>query len=227
MRYLFRPLLLLAAGSAPAATRDWPVANFDRVDLAAAASVEVRTGQRFALHADGDPELVARLDPIVSNGTLAIRWRPAEKRISIRNQRVHLIVAMPRIAGATISGAGTMTVGRVQGASFDANISGAGDLKVPAVAVGRLGLAVRGAGSITAAGQAQQLDARVMGVGSIEAPRLVARAAHVEMGGTGSIDARVDGPVEGSVSGLGSITVRGQARCSIRRSGLGSVSCGR
>src|SRR3569833_3557895 len=118
-------LLLSAAAPACAAERDFPNAGFDKVDLAAAAKVDVHTGDRFAVHASGDPKWLDLLNIRVVQGTLVIGWTREHINMNGHNP-LHIQVTMPRISGATLSGAGTITVDRADGPGFAATIRGAG-----------------------------------------------------------------------------------------------------
>lgn len=223
--------LLLAASAAavassPAAAmpRSFPVAGFDRVDLAAAAGVEVRTGQPFGMRADGDPESLDALAPVVRNGTLVIGWKPGVHRIH-QHDKLRVWVLVPRLAGASLSGAGQIVVDRVETPAFSADVSGSGELRLPALRTAHASLEMSGAGSIVAAGSAGRIDGHVSGVGSIDASGLASRSGDLAMSGTGHVTARVDGPVAVSLSGIGEVSVLGNARCIVHRSGLGSVHC--
>jgi hypothetical protein len=133
---------------------------------------------------------------------------------------------MPRIAGASVSGAGTVTVDRAEGADFAGRVGGAGTLRIGTLKTGQASLAVGGAGQLEVGGTANRLVAHLSGVGSIKAGALAARAGLIDMSGTGSVTARVNGPVEVKLSGLGSVNVLGQPQCVVRKSGWGSVRCG-
>jgi hypothetical protein len=218
---------LLAATSAPAAVRDWKVGGFDRVDLASSAIVQVHAGPAFAVHADGDDDLIRRLDIQVRQGTLVIGWLPGQSPHSMHNQRLNIAVTMPRVAGATVSGAGTIAIDRADAPDFAARVSGAGTFKVATLRTGQASLDVSGAGSLEAAGSADKVVAHLTGVGSIKAGALATHAGLIDMSGTGSIVARVDGPVEVKLSGVGSVSVLGHPDCVIRKSGWGSVRCGK
>lgn len=223
---LTAPLLAsLASAPAAAATRDWPVRGFERIDLAAAATVDVHTGAGFSVHASGDPRLVDKLLADVRDGTLVIRWQPGFHASDVRRNDLRVAVTLPRLSGAAVSGAGTVTVDRVEGPDFAATVGGAGSLKLAAVHTGHAALNVGGAGHIAAAGQAGRIDAHVSGVGAIDAAALGGRAGTLDLSGTGSIKARIDGPVMVSMSGIGSVTVSGHPQCTVRKSGLGSVRC--
>ena len=224
-RLMLAAFLLSAAAPAFAAERDFPNVGFDKVDLAAAAKVDVHTGSRFAVHASGDPKWLDLLNIRVVQGTLVIGW--TREHINMNgHDPIHIQITMPRISGATISGAGTINVDRAEGPEFAAVIRGAGTIDLPVLHADRVRFEMGGAGKITAAGSAGSVDAHVRGFGAIEAAGLTARAGKFDMSGTGSIKARVDGPADAMMNGVGSIDVVGNARCTVHKSGLGSVHCG-
>jgi len=216
--------LLLAAS--PAWARDWNASGFDKVDLAASASVQIHAAPGFAVQADGDPDLIRRLDIAVRRGTLVIGWLPGQAPHGMRNQRLAIRVTMPRVAGATVSGAGTIAVDRADAPTFAGRVGGAGTLRIATLRTHEALLDVSGTGSLEAAGTADRVVAHLTGVGSIKTGALGARAGLIGMSGTGSVVARIDGPVEVRLSGLGSVNVLGKPTCVIRKSGWGSVRCG-
>ena len=224
-RLMLAALLLGAAAPACAADRDFPNAGFDKVDLTAAATVQVHTGGRFAVHATGDPKWLDLLNIRVVQNTLIIGWTRGQVQMHGRDP-LHIQVTMPRISGATLSGAGTIVVDRVDAPDFAAAIGGAGTIDLPALHADRAHFEMGGAGKITAAGSAGSVDARVRGFGSVELAGLAARAGRFEMSGTGSIRARVDGPADATMNGVGSIDVVGNPRCTVHKHGLGSIHCG-
>lgn len=217
-------LAFLAVTPAAAATRDFPAQGFDKVELKSAATVAITAGPRFSVHAEGDPELVRRLTADVRGNTLVLGWNEGG---SVRGHNdLRVSITMPRVAGAGISGAGTMTIDRVDGPQFDGSVGGAGTIRIAQLRAPRTSLAMSGTGQIVAAGRTARLEANVSGVGSIDVANLAADAGNFAMSGTGRISARVNGPAAVSLSGMGSVVVAGNAQCAIRKSGLGSVRCG-
>jgi hypothetical protein len=217
-------LAALAAVPATAAARDFPARGFDRVELKSAASVAITAGPRFAVHAEGDPELVRRLTAEVQGNRLVLGWLQGE---SVRGTNdLHVAITMPRVAGAAISGAGSMTIDRVDGPDFAGDVGGAGTIRIAQLRAAHTALAMSGTGQIVATGHTARLDAKVSGVGSIDTANLPADAGSFVMSGTGHISARVNGPAAVSLSGMGSVVVAGNARCVVKKSGLGSVRCG-
>jgi hypothetical protein len=227
MRILTTALLAtLGAMPAAAATRDFPARGFDKVELRSAADVTIAAGRGFSVHADGDPRLVEQMTADVrNNGTLVIDWRRGES-IHIDNEHLHVTVTMPRVAAATIAGAGTIAIDRVDASSFAANVGGAGTIRIAALRADRTQLAMGGTGQIVVSGRTARLDADVSGVGSIDAGNLMAAGGTLAMSGTGHIGARINGPADVTLSGMGSVVVTGNPRCSVHKSGLGSVRCG-
>jgi hypothetical protein len=218
-------LALLSAAPAAAATRDYPAQGFDKVELKSAATVAITAGPRFAVHAEGDPALLRRLTADVRGNTLVLGWIEGG---SVRgNNDLHVAITMPRIAGADISGAGTMTIDRVDAPQFAGAIGGAGTIRIAQLRAPRTSLSMGGTGQIVAAGRTARLEANVSGVGTIDAANLAADAGSFAMSGTGHISARVNGPAAISLSGMGSVVVAGNAQCAVQKSGLGSVRCGR
>jgi hypothetical protein len=217
-------LAMLAAVPASAATRDYPAQGFDRVELKSAATVAITAGPRFAVHAEGDPALLRRLTAEVRGSTLVLGWTEGG---SVRgNNDIHVAITMPRVAGAAISGAGTMTIDRVEAPQFAGDVGGAGTIRIAAMRAPRTSLSMSGTGQIVVAGRTARLEANVSGVGSIDAANLAADAGSFAMAGTGHISARVNGPATVTLSGMGSVVVAGNARCAVQKSGLGSVRCG-
>jgi hypothetical protein len=233
-----------SSASAQTETRDYPLSGFDRVDLAAAGDVTVTTGPRFSVHAEGDAEAVERLAPAVRNSTLVLEWKKGF-HIGRGRQKLRITVTMPHVTGATLSGAGSVSVDQAGGTTVDAalsgsgkiaigriqaqtaalHISGSGDIAADQVEAKMAALHISGSGRIVTVGRADRIEAHVSGVGSIEAKRLSAHDGDLHMSGSGSIDAHADGAVTAQVSGVGSIDVTGGARCTSHKSGVGSIDC--
>lgn len=225
-RFMLAALLIGAAVPACAAERDFPNAGFDKVDFGAAGTVDIHSGSRFAVHASGDPKWLDELNIRVVQGTLMVGWLHQHVNLGNHHDPLHITISMPRVSGVTLSGAGPVTVDRAEGPDFAAAIRGAGTIDIAALHANHAQFEMGGAGKISAAGSVGSVDANVRGVGAIEIGALAARAGRFDMAGTGSIKARVDGPANATMNGMGSIEVAGNARCTVHKHGLGSVHCG-
>lgn len=209
----------------PVATRDFTATGFDKVDLAGADDVTIQTGGDFAVRAKGPQAVLDRLEVEVVGSTLRIRRERTSGWNWGNRKGATIAVTMPTATGASVSGAGDLTLDRGTG-DFIATVSGAGDLTVGQIAGGNVTLRVSGSGDIAAAGSAQTLRAGVSGAGNVRAGELVARRGEVSVSGVGDISARIDGPAKVSVSGVGSANLGPNAVCDIRKSGVGDVKCG-
>lgn len=233
-----------SSASAQTETRDYPLSGFDRVDLAAAGDVTITQGPRFSVHAEGDADAVGRLNPEVRDSTLVLGWKKG-LHVGRSRQKLRISVTMPRVAGAGLSGAGSVAVDQAEAPTVDAwisgsgkiaiarirtetaalHISGSGDIAAGQIEAKMAALHISGSGRIVTAGRADRIEAHVSGVGSIEAQKLAAHDGDLHMSGSGSIEAHADGAVNAQVSGVGSIDVTGGARCTSRKSGVGSINC--
>jgi len=215
----------LSAGSASAATRSFAVGGFDRVSSSVPFDVRVHTGAAPAMRADGPQPLLDRLTAEVRGGELVISatrgwsWSTGQGRVVID-------VAVPALKGAALSGPGNMVVDRVRAPAFDAAVSGPGNLDLPVVETERLNAVLSGPGNLALAGRAGTARLVLSGPGDIRATRLSVRDAEVMLSGPGNLAATVTGTARGALSGPGGITIRGGARCAIRKSGPGDVHCG-
>jgi hypothetical protein len=224
------PLVACGSGSAigsdagPQGERSFAASGFTRVATSAPADVRVTTGGAFSIKAKGGEKLLDRLEIANENGTLQIRVKKAAWNWG-RDQKATIEVTMPQIDGASVAGAGDVTIDRGSG-NFTGTISGAGDLTIGQVEGGDVSFDVSGAGDVAVAGTAQTLNASVSGAGSVRAKELRVRAAEVSVAGAGSVDAMVDGDARVSLAGVGSVDLGPRAKCTVSKSGVGSVTCG-
>ncbi|UZK69107.1 DUF2807 domain-containing protein [Sphingomonas sp. S1-29] len=212
-----------AAG--PQAQRSFTLSGFDKVDLAGPDNVRVMTGSAFSVRAEGPQDVIDKLKLEVVDGTLRVGRERSSNWKWGRNPRATVTVTLPNATGASVSGAGGLTLDRGTG-DFTATISGAGDLAVGRIDGGNVTLKLSGTGDIAAAGVARTLNASVSGAGSIRAEELVARQGKVSLSGVGDVAVRIDGPAQVSVSGVGSARLGPNSVCTTRKSGVGSVECG-
>jgi hypothetical protein len=219
-------LAALAATAAPAATRDFAARDFTQVDLRAAADVTIHTGSSFSVHADGDQSLVDGLTADVRRGVLVLGWTPDSSVHRIGHRHLDVTITMPRTTSVAIGGAGSIALDRGSGPAFGASVAGAGSIKVATLAAGRTVLAMSGTGEIVVAGTTDMIEAYASGVGSIDARGLAAGSGRIAVSGTGEVKARIDGPADVSLSGIGDVAIDGHPTCTVHKSGLGNVRCG-
>jgi len=215
-------------GTGEKAQRSFNVAAFDSVGLAGAQDLVVTVGGPASVRAEGDPDMIEKLDIRVEGRTLRVGTQKGVTWTSgfMRNrQPVTVYVTVPSLVAADISGAGDVRIDKVEGDRFQGSVAGAGDLQIAAMRVGEAELSVAGAGDVRAAGTAGRLKASLAGAGDLDLAALEAKDAELSLAGAGDIRARVTGTADVTLMGVGDVTIAGGANCSVRKSGPGKVNC--
>ena len=206
--------------------RSYNVDGFNGVSVAGPYNVIVNVGPGHSVRAEGDPELLNRLEVVVEGRSLQIRTRKGDwSRMPVRGKAT-VYVTLPAIEAASIAGSGGMRIDRVEGRSFSGSIAGSGDMDVDSLRVGEAKFSVAGSGGIRAAGAAAQSSVSVAGSGDVDLDRLETRTSSVSIAGSGDVRARASDTARVSIMGSGDVSIGGSARCSVSKMGSGSVRCG-
>ncbi|SFS03434.1 head GIN domain-containing protein [Sphingomonas jatrophae] len=208
----------------PDATRDYPLNGFDRVELAGIDAVSVRTGPGFAVRAQGPQGVLDRLDIRVQNGTLKVGRRSDSLDWGGERSAAKVVVTLPKLAGATVSGSGDMDADRADGDRFEAAVAGSGDLTVRIEAKEAV-LSIAGSGNLTARGKIANGTYSVAGSGELDADDLEAGTIRASVAGSGDISAKATGSAAVSIIGSGDVAVGGGARCTVNKVGSGDAKC--
>jgi hypothetical protein len=223
---LFSALAATACSPSLAATRNFPVGNFDRIANAAPIDVRVHVGPAPSVRANGPQQVLDKLVVEMRGGELVVRTLPGNWFSGWRNPgRTIVDVTVPALNGATLTGPGNLAVDRVRSRDFAARLTGPGNLSIGSVEAGNVTINLTGPGDITLSGRAQTGRVSVSGPGDVHAAGLALRDAEVLLSGPGDIVLTASGLVRGRLSGPGDISVTGGARCDIRKSGPGDVTC--
>lgn len=216
-------------GDGSSVRRNFTVGAFDSVGLSGSHDVVVTVGGAPLVRAEGDPDVIDKLEIEVEDGTLRIGTRKGVRWSDgfWRNRRpVTVYVTAPALKAAAVAGSGDMRVDKVEGDSFTASVAGSGDLEVGTVRVGQAKFSVAGSGDIRASGSAGSLDASIAGSGDIDLAGFEARQASVSVVGSGDVRARATETANVSIMGSGNVTMAGTARCTVSKRGSGDVNCG-
>lgn len=217
-----------AEASGAGTARSFQVSDFTSVDLRGHDDIDVRVGGAFAVRAEGPSEELDRLEIKKDGSTLKV-GRVNQSGFNWGNsdgKSVKIYVTMPSISGASIAGAGDMSVDKVSGGDFDGSIAGSGDLKLGALNANAAKFSIAGSGDISATGTVQRLDVNIAGSGGIEAKGLKASEAKISIAGSGDVEANVEGAADVNILGSGSVNVGPKAKCKTSKMGSGEVRCG-
>ncbi len=211
-----------AAVSGTGGVRIFAARDFSAIELRGNDTVNVTAGPEYAIRAEGDSDMLDRLDIRRDGTTLRISRRSG---ISVRSSPVRIHITMPAVRQAAVAGSGDLLIDRVRG-DFTGTVAGSGDMAIATLSGGTAMFDVGGSGSIVAAGAVDRVSLSVAGSGDIDARRLRANAADVTVAGSGDVVADVTGPATVSMAGSGSATMGRGARCTVSKAGSGKVRCG-
>jgi hypothetical protein len=185
-------------------TQPRDVAAFDAVDIRGAAKIDVTAGPAHSLVIEGSQKAVDAMVSRVEGSKLVIEDRDGWMWQG-RKGSLQLRITAPELKALTVSGAGEVTLGGMNG--------------------GDLSLAVQGAGDLKGSGSVAQLTAQLSGAGSLDLSALTATNANVVVNGAGNMELNVTGSLVATVNGVGNIHYRGNpAQVQTAMNGVGSIS---
>lgn len=205
--------------------RSFEVGAFAGVSVEGSHNVIVTVGGAPSVRAEGDPEVLERLDIRVEGDTLKVGTQRGNWSWSGRRS-ANVYVTVPSLNSASIAGSGDLRIDRAEAPRFAASIAGSGDMEIGALRAGSANFRIAGSGGIRAAGEAEQADISIAGSGDVTLDSLATQRAEVSLMGSGDVSVRASESVSGSIMGSGDVTVHGGASCSVRKMGSGDVRCG-
>lgn len=231
MRYLFAALMLLASpafAQASAGSRTVSVGSFDRIRVEGPFEVRVATGSpRVTITGpSGDDGVMVRVD----GTTLSIRkgtggW--VERPQGSGQAPVVVTLSTPGLVSASVAAGGRMTIAKMRGMRIDVTVSGSGSLALAAADTDQLNATLIGTGLMSLAGRAARARLITSGPGMIDASGLAVNDLTVHLDGVGETRAAARYTAQVTNSGLGTVTITGNAKCRVDAAAGGPVVCGK
>jgi hypothetical protein len=188
-------------GSGVAATQVRTLPAFTAVDLAGSNTVTVHVGGTQTVTVHGDDNLIRHITTTVQNGTLAV----GQSRSFSTTSPMSVVITVPALDAATLSGAGV--------------------LAVTGVAADRFTVLAPGSGVLVVTGTTTTLDATLSGTGDVRLDGLAAHDATATVSGTGRLLVNASHSLDATVSGVGSIVYTGSPSDVTKSvSGTGSIT---
>lgn len=189
------------SGVAASQTRTLPV--FTGVDLAGTNEMTVQIGEPQQVLIRADDNLLDKVVTEVRDGVLVV----SDRGSFTTRSPMSVVVTVPSLQSATLSGTGLLIVTGVAADTFTARLPGTGTLIV--------------------SGRAEHVDASLSGDGTLTMGSLLARDATVSLSGTGNVTIHATRALDAAVSGTGSILYSGHP-ASVTKNivGVGSISEG-
>jgi hypothetical protein len=219
MRYtgfMFVALLGLASG-ANAQEQTRSVSGFHSIGSGGSFAVHIKINGAESLRIDGaDAETLAKIETIVTDGHLEIRWVRGSGPHNYRG-RIDVYVTAKLLSGLSNAGSGSMDVdGVVKGSSVEMDLSGSGSITA-AVDADKLDIVISGSGRTTLKGKASSTHIDIAGSGRLSADGLSTDVADAQISGSGDTYITVNKTISASIVGSGSVHYSGAAA-------IGSIS---
>ena len=238
MRYLLAVLLLSspAFGQSSTTSRTVSVGSFDRVRVEGPFEVRVTIGSPRATitRKGGADDVAVRVDGTmlsVRKGTGG--WGEQRGGNSSGGGSggggagpIVVTLSTPGLTSASVAAGGRLTIAKMRGMRVEVTVSGNGSLSLAAADTDQLNATVIGGGQMILAGRAARARLVTSGPGAIDASGLVVDDLTVHLDGVGETKAAARYTAQGTNSGLGSVTVTGNAKCRVDAAAGGPVVCG-
>lgn len=197
------------------------VAHFEVIELHGPLHADIVVGRGPSVVLEGPEELLERLQVTMGNDRLILRL---DHDGDDDDDFVTARIQTPALHTLDVAGAGRISLKDPAGEALRVTTSGASQLIIEGIALKTLRLTVAGASESSLSGRASEAHFSMSGAGSIRAQNLVTEVAHVDLSGAGSVRLHATERVEGSVAGVGKVTVAGDPKeRAIATSGIGDV----
>ena len=217
--------LVLISTAASAAERNFSITSFDRVRVDGPYSVRLTTGVAPFARASGSQAALDGVAIDVQGRTLVVRpsrsaWGgyPGEQ-----SGPVEIAIGTHEIGTAWVNGAGSLSIDRIKGLTFDLSIQGTGSADIGEARVDQLKIGITGAGSARIAGIAPKLTATVRGTSVLDASQLKVKDATVGAEGPSQVRLTATNEAQVEAMGLASIELAGSPACKVRAHGSATV----
>ncbi|KQM49213.1 hypothetical protein ASE69_10525 [Sphingomonas sp. Leaf208] len=231
MRYVLAASLLLSSpafAQSSATSRTVSVGSFDRVRVEGPFEVRVTIGSPRATITGprGADDVTVRVD----GTTLSVRkgtdgW--GEQPRSGGAGPTVVTLSTPELTSASVAAGGRLTIAKMRGMRVDVTVSGNGSLALAAADTDQLNATLIGTGQMTLAGRAARARLVTSGPGAIDASGLAVNDLTVHLDGVGETKAAARYTAQVTNSGLGTVTITGNAKCRVDAAAGGPVVCGK
>jgi len=224
--FLTAAAIFLLAGPAGAATRNFGVTGFEKVRIEGPYKVVLTTGVAPFARATGSAAALDRIAIDVRGNVLVVHSNISAwgSEPSKAGSQVEISLGTHDLSAAWLTGAGTLSINRVKGLSFDLSSQGSGNVEIGRIDVDQLNVGVIGTARAVLAGTVGKITAVVRGVSSLDASGLAAKDAVLAGEGAATISAKVTNTVKVDGNGPVAVTLTGGPACTLRLYGSASVS---
>lgn len=218
--------LLTSVAPAAAADRSFTVPGFTKIRIDGAYQVKLTTRSAPFARASGDRSGLDRVTINVQGDTLVIRPDRSipQSHSGQAPEPVTISLGTHELSSAWVNGAGSISIDKVRGLTFNLAVDGPGAASIGAVEVDQMRIKLAGTAMARVAGKAPRLTASVRGSSALDAPDLSTRDATITAEGPASVKLTVTNAAKVDAYGTALVELSGRPACTSRMLGSASVS---
>lgn len=222
-------VVIAAANPVAAAEKRFGLTSFEAIEVLADVTVIVETRAPVSAVASGPQEALDRLALETRDGRLLISMRRYAGDDTRRKPLgpVTIRVNAANLRTATLVGAGSLDIDRLEAGRVSVAMRGPARLSVGRIRADRLSVVMIGNGAMTlGGGSAKQAKLTLSGAGTLQAGELLVDELASDSEGAGEHVMRAGKAANVTARGVGTIDILGRATCTVNTIGSGSVRCG-
>ncbi|NDV80454.1 head GIN domain-containing protein [Bacteroides sp. 51] len=210
-------------GSKNYITRDYKVADFDKLNLGTVADVYYTQSadDSWTLQVYGPDNIVELVNVDVKDNTLIVNM----KKKGVKKANLKINISSPNLQHVRTHGVGNFNIKeKFETTNFTLRNEGVGGIKINDIMCTDLDIRSEGVGNVSIKGQAEKASLITQGVGNIDADELKSDTVVATADGVGSISCYAKQSINAKVNGVGSISYKGNpADKQVRKNGIGSI----
>ncbi|MCK4510324.1 DUF2807 domain-containing protein [bacterium] len=216
--------MLTIEGSGDITTETREVSGFERVGLSNMGVVVLTQGETEGLTVRADDNLMKYVVTEVHDGTLRIGLTSKVSQGLLRpTEPIVFDVSVRDLSGLSVSGSGSIEVGRLVTDLLAMSVSGSGSIDIGDLTADEVTAAISGSGQVSAAGEARVQTVSVSGSGGYRAQDLVTRESDVSVSGSGLVALNAAERLDVRISGSGTVRYSGEPGVTEDISGSGRL----
>lgn len=193
----------------------------EKLVLSHGDTVILTEGDALSIEIEGDVKASDDLRFKRENSMLSIgrasgffkKTTPATIRVTMAAPREMVIGGSGEIAAQRLASRAELVIG------------GSGTISFAPTDMEQLEITIGGSGTVKGAGSASRMEITIGGNGEVDLAGFKAERAEVSIGGSGDVAFASDGIVDANISGSGKVNVTGNAQCTAKSMGSGSLTC--
>ncbi len=211
-------------GSGVAATETRMIGEFTGIAIEGSGDAIVIFGTEPSIVVEADENLLEYIETRVEGGTLHLRLRHPEKRVSFRTRsRLRYTITTPSVSAFSIAGSGSVDCAGLNAGELTIDIAGSGTVVLDDMTCEALEINIAGSGDVRMSGVATTQSIDISGSGDVAAGDLRTEKTRIDIAGSGEATVWATERLRVSVAGSGDVQYYGSPSLSKSIDGMGGV----